>query len=106
MTKTQERRDAARKAARSAATDLRVVLNDARRQLDEFETYVDSWDDAVESMREGGLDPAAMAERYVVERALGMLDEIVHMPTGGTQHMHVRAARTRLLQLLAGEEAL
>lgn len=88
----------------SVAIDLRVVLNDARRKLDEFEKYVDSWDQAVAEGKAEGPESAKLrmlTEQYVAARALEMVDEIVHMPTGGSQHMHVRTARQRLLTLLA-----
>lgn len=41
MTVKQDQ-DRAKRLAQSVAIDLRVVLNDARRDLDEFEKYVDS----------------------------------------------------------------
>jgi hypothetical protein len=87
--------------AQAVAIDLRVVLNDARDMLDSFETYVESWDQQVDAQKEDPVthDPRAMTETYVIVRALEQLDEILHMPTGGTRHMHYRTARQRLIQL-------
>lgn len=98
-----EKQDRARsqKLAESVAIDLRVVLNDTRSMLDRFEAYVDSWDEQVAAQKEDPAthDPRALTEEYVVLRALEQLDEILHMPTGGTRHMNYRTARQRLIQL-------
>lgn len=97
---------AALAAAKNAAISMRIVLNDARSRLEEFETYVDDWDEQLAASGEDDVthDPRQMTELYVTTRALEMLGEIEHMPTGGTQHMHLRAARSHLYLLsLAGK---
>ena len=100
MTEKQDR-ERSQKLAESVAIDLRVVLNDAKSMLDQFEGYVDSWDEQLAAQKEDPAthDPRAMTEAYVIQRALEQLEEILHMPTGGTRHMHYRQARTRLIQL-------
>ncbi len=95
----------AQRLGESVAIDLRVVLNDARRHLAEFEGYVDSWDEQIAAQKEDPAthDPRAMTEGYVIVRALEQLSQIEHMPTGGTQHMNYRTARNRLIQLAQAE---
>lgn len=88
----------AKSLAKNVAIDLRVVLNDARRELDEFEKYVDSWD---EELKQEERDPRALAQRYVVERALEKIEDVCHVHSGSTRMSHVRQARTRLMTLLS-----
>lgn len=102
MATVKREMERAQNLAGGVAIDLRIVLGDTRAMLDEFEDYVNSWDTEVQKIKDGDSDPRAMTEEYVVNRALEMLDEILHMPTGGTRHMHYRQARKRLLMLLAG----
>lgn len=97
MTVKQDQ-DRAKRLAQSVAIDLRVVLNDARRDLDEFEKYVDSWDEEIAS---DAHDPRFLAQRYVVERALEKIEELCHVHSGGTRMMHVRQARSRLMMLIS-----
>jgi hypothetical protein len=96
-----EKQDIKRSAdlAESVAIDLRVVLNDAREKLAEYEAYVDSWDAEIATWKDGERDPRMLTERHVIERALEQLEDLLHVHTGGTRHMHFRTARTRLLQL-------
>ena len=94
-------KDAGEQAGRAAAA-MRRVLEDARDALDELEAYVDSWDEAAAEARAEGAEAAKsllLTETYVVERALGHLAEVEHMPTGGTRHMHLREARSELMAL-------
>ncbi len=101
MTTVKQEQDRSLKLMESVAIDLRVVLIDARAQLDEFETYVESWDQQVEACKEDPAthDPRALTEAYVITRALEMLEEVAHMHSGSTRASNWRRARTRLVQL-------
>lgn len=92
---------AAKKLAKSIAIDLRVILQDQRRNLEEFEKYVDSWD---EELAGDGLDPRALLQPFVIERAMDQVEGVTHIHTGSTDHSHFRTFRQRCLSALRGED--
>lgn len=83
----------------SVAIDLRRVLEQARHDLDEFEKYVDSWDDAVAKVKNGSMSAEEFGENYVVLRAMEMVDSTAHVHSGSGRASHLRTCRQRLLQL-------
>lgn len=91
----------AQRLAESVAIDLRVVLEDARRMLEQFETYVESWDEQIAAQKEDPAthDPREMTQGYVVERAFEMLTDVEHVHSGSTRASRIRTTRKRLLQL-------
>jgi len=87
--------------AESAAIDMRLVLNDMRRELDELEHFIGLWDTAVANSKRDPdtYDPRALGEAFTVERAMQRLEDATHIYRGATAHMNFRNARTRLVQL-------
>ena len=98
MTKDDQARDAAEKMARGVMLDLRQVALDARRTLEAFEEYVESW---ATELADPERDPRALAQTYVVVRAEQMMDELHHIHSGSTAASHQRTAKHRLFQLAA-----
>lgn len=98
---TRQEQDLAGRIAASVAIDLRVILIDAQRELSEFETYVESWEQQVDARKEDPAthDPRGLTEEYVITRALGMIEDVAHVHSGSTRMSNIRRARTRLIQL-------
>lgn len=82
---------------RDAISAARLVIADARREIDSLEKLADDWADHLETVP----DPSSFAQFYVVDRMLEKLREVEHMPTGGTRHMNYRHARDGFTKLLA-----
>ena len=106
MTEKQEQ-DRSIELAESVAIDLRVVLMDAKAELDEFADYIESWDKRVAACKEdpAAHDPRDLTETHVIAHALQMIEEVAHMHNSSTRANNWRRARTRLVQLAGAAEA-
>jgi len=94
-------KDRSLRLAASVAIDLRLVLQDARAALEEFEAYVDDWDTQVQESKDDPAerDPRAFSQDYVVQRALEMTEELEHVHSGSTRASRIRTLKRRLVQL-------
>lgn len=96
--KTHE--EMARVKGQNVLDGLRKMRLEAQARVDEFSSYVDSWERA---MRDG--DPRALTQTFVAIQAEEKVEELTHLHSGSSHASTVRMLKRELFALAAlGEE--